>query len=368
MKTAYLIKTEPQLVNFDCDPALGLSFTNTIVDVTYLNNVVINGDLRIFVKQDIFEEGANKPVMWFLVISDTPMNNVNFQSSWRYVISVGAALQKYTQLGLNFTYQNAWTFPNIPDNWRIEETLVEFNKNGSFNGIYWDDPTQPTYEEDGEILRYSTMKSIKSDLVVAIGRGERLLNQSHHTHITVPGKYIQISANAVHQDNTVLKKIEEGGIGAVSDEHLYLQILYNKAISEEDIFLSFAVLYQMIEVVVSIPESDGIEKDMKHKIREYLKSEADLEPLAERVYGMLSNIKIQTTYELFELGIISLLGKNSDLCLQRSSFTNWRVFRGKLTHPKEINSITEEDFVKTYNQLRDFWTHLMKLLNGAVKT
>lgn len=358
MKTIYLIKTEPKLVSFDCDPALGLTFTTSFLDITFLDNVVINGDLRLTVRQKIDDKGAGKPILWLLVFTDNPMNNENFQQAWRYATEVGAVLQKYVQMGISFSYQNAWTFPNVPDEWPVEQTVIHFHDSGAFKGICRDDPSKPTYEEDGELLREVVVKEVKADFLTVIGHDD-LLHQSHHTHITVPGTNISVNAGTFDLDKSVLDKIAVEGLHADSQEYLYLLVLYNKAISETDIFLSFTLLYQMIEVVISLSIDQRLTSDQKKSVVEFLKASEELAPVADRVNSALDLVSLKTSFDRLKEGIESLCGEKTELGITAKDFSAWRRFRGKLIHPREVSSITEKDFVETYSKLREFWDQMI---------
>lgn len=166
----------------------------------------IDGDAPLAVRQTIDDKGAGKPVLWLLVMTNKPMNNENFQQAWRYATEVGAVLQKYVQMGISFKCQNAWAYPNVPDEWPLEETEIQFKANGALQGICHNDPSKPTYEENGETLREVTIKEVKADFFTVIG-GENLLHQSHHTHITVPGTNITVKADAFNREKNVLDQI-----------------------------------------------------------------------------------------------------------------------------------------------------------------
>jgi len=358
MKTVYLIKTEPKLVQFDCDPKLGLTFTTSFVDITFLDNVVINDGIRLAVKQTIDDKGAGKPVLWFLVMTNKSMNNENFQKAWSYATEVGAVLQKFVQMGISFQYQNAWAYPNVPDEWPLLETEIHFKENGALQGICRNDPSRPTYEENGETLREVTIKEVKADFFTAIG-GENLLHQSHHTHITVPGTNINVKADAFDREKNVLDQIAAEGLHVESQDHLYLLTLYNKAISEKDIFLSFTLLYQMIEVAISVSEDDPLTEDQKASVVKYLKADEALAPVEERIKTALNMVSLKTSFERLEEGIGSLFGEGTELGILKKDFGAWRRLRGKLVHPREISSITEKDFVETYSKLRNFWDRVL---------
>ena len=358
MKTVYLIKTEPRLVQFECDPDLGLSFTTSFVDITFLNNIVINGDLRLTVKQKIDDMGAGKPVLWFMVMTTKPMNNENFQEAWRYATEVGAVLQKFVQMGISFAYQNAWSCPNVSDGWPIEETEIQFKSNGALQGICHNDPSKPTHDVGGQLMRKVTVKEVKADLCLVMGSAN-LLHQSHHIHITVPGTNSITKADKSDLERNVLEQIAVEGLHANSPEHLYLLVLYNKAISESDIFISFTLLYQMIEVVISLSEDCPLTPDQKDSVVAFLKSDDQLAPVVERIKIALNMVSLRTSFERFVEGICVLFGEKTELNIQNKEFAAWRRFRGKLTHPREVSSITEKDFVENYGKLREFWDQKM---------
>ena len=51
MRTIYLVKSPSNNICFDSNPELGLHFIESSVDVTFLNNVVFDGRLKILVNQ-----------------------------------------------------------------------------------------------------------------------------------------------------------------------------------------------------------------------------------------------------------------------------------------------------------------------------
>ena len=47
MKTAYLIKSPSKNISFDSDTDRGIILINSVIDLTFLNNSVFNGNLKI---------------------------------------------------------------------------------------------------------------------------------------------------------------------------------------------------------------------------------------------------------------------------------------------------------------------------------
>jgi hypothetical protein len=209
---------------------------------------------------------------------------------------------------LRFSYREAWTYPNIPPSWKLEETLIQFNENDGVDGIYWDDPSQPTYEQEGEILRETTMISVKADLVAAVGSEERL-TQSHFVHLTIPGTATNIDLSPFDQTNEVLDQIRANGFHSRSRYHTYVLQLFNRAITQEDMFVSCTVLFQMVETIVRLGEATKIESAALNRLRSFLKSDPDLEQFEDRIFGAVGAIKRETSLQLLKSGVEILLEK-----------------------------------------------------------
>jgi hypothetical protein len=365
MKTAYLIKAVPMSINFHCDDTQGISFTTSYLDVTYLNNVIIDGVVRIFVQQKVYEEpkGVSKPQLWFLVFGDHNVSNENFEQTWQLTNQIGAHLYQYTQLGLRFSYREAWTYPNIPPSWKLEETLIQFNENDGVDGIYWDDPSQPTYEQEGEILRETTMISVKADLVAAVGSEERL-TQSHFVHLTIPGTATNIDLSPFDQTNEVLDQIRANGFHSRSRYHTYVLQLFNRAITQEDMFVSCTVLFQMVETIVRLGEATKIESAALNRLRSFLKSDPDLEQFEDRIFGAVGAIKRETSLQLLKSGVEILLEKPIPTDIDCSEFPRWRNLRGSLTHPDDAAAISQNNFFDCYQSLRKFCTAVVNELHS----
>lgn len=361
MKTAYIIKSPARYVSFDCQPNTGLTFITSTMDITYLNNVLINGDLKLFIQQDIHEHGVGIPNVWFLIFSNAPMNNVDLEKAWKYAVETGALLNRYTQLGQSFSYEHIWAFPNVPDEWLIEQTLVQFKGKDGIQGIYWDDPRKPTYVEDGELLRESTIHAVNADLVAVIQSDERL-TQSHFVHISLPGNS-NIDTKGFDQRKNVLEEIKAKGFQIDSVTVLYLLTLFNRAISSQDIFQSNITLFQMVEVIIGITSGTKIANAAKSRLKTFLESDLELSKFSDRLINATGNIPLETSKELLEKGIEQLVGSKNAKNLNLSDFSKWRQIRGALTHPKEAKALTETDFVATYKSLRSFCTAVVKHLH-----
>ena len=191
MKTAYLFIGKSKLHRFNSRDK-SLVFITSFQDVTFLNNVVINKDLKIFVHQDVNEDWVGQPTIAFLVFTDSEWSIQILEKTTNYAQSIAALLHRYTQLGLVFEHKNTYSYPQIPSTWKLEEMMIQFGSNDNVEGIYWDDPSKPTYEKDGEVLRDSTMKTVKAHILAAISHDD-YLTQSHSIHIMLPGNNINLS-------------------------------------------------------------------------------------------------------------------------------------------------------------------------------
>ena len=54
------------------------------------------------------------------------------------------------------------------------------------------------------------------------------------------------------------------------------------------------------------------------------------------------------------MGVVSLIGLASTEQLDFTKFSLWRKFRGKITHPKSTQELTDTEFVKHYKNIRFF--------------
>jgi hypothetical protein len=358
MKTAFLIKSLPRAINFHCDPFRGISFTTSYLDVTYLNNVVVDGNLRIFTEQKIHQQGMGKPAIWFLIFVDKSLSNECFEDAWKYANQFGAMLCRYTQLGLSFSYRDAWAFPQIPDDWEISQTMIQFKADGGFEGIYWDDPSQPIYYENGTPLRHLTMKTINADIITVIEHPAHL-SQSHFTHFTIPGMNTNIDLSPFGQKADVLDEITKDGFYIGSESQNYILQLYNRAVTQEDMFVSYTVLFQIVEVLIGFAKPTKIDPNATALLRKFVNSDPCLKPFAERISNSIGMVKEETSEELLKLGIAELLGEAASMKLDFANFTKWRGLRGKLTHPKETAAISQNDFFDTYQSLRKFCVDLI---------
>lgn len=358
MRTAYLIKSEAYSINFDCQEKIGLTFVTSVQDIRFLHNVVLDKKLKILVQQDDYGHGIGKPTLWFLVYSDAPVNTTSLETEWKFTTQFGALLNKYTQLGQSFSYKNIWTFPNIPNEWILNDTYIQFNEKGGCDGIYWDDVTKPTYQENGNTLRQGTLKQVKADLVLVLG-SDNMKTQAHFAHITLPGKN-NIDTSGFYLKKDIGDKMAAERFEFNSKEEIYLLQLYNRAITTEDIFISTLLLYQMIEVVIQVSNSKKIDDNGINKLKDFVNGTEELKEYSDRILNSIYNITTETSKELLLKGLIELIGEEKSNTIDISDFKNWRILRGSLTHPLEARELTEEQFVKVYKTLRKFCSILVQ--------
>lgn len=358
MRTAYLIKSHAQSVDFDCRPKLGLTFVTSAIDLTFLDNVVLNGDLKLLVRQEIHDHGVSVPDVWFLIFSEESAGNDGLEMVWKYATQFGSTLYRYTRLGQSFSYKNVWTFPQIPDSWVLEETYVQFDDKGGFNCIYWDDPSQPIHEQDGEEGRKVTGKTVNADHVTVI-TNDKNLTQSHFTHVCMPGN-VNVDTGPFHQTKEVLELITKHGFDYPSETHFYLLQLYNRAISSEDIFSSYILFYQMIEVLIRFADGQTLSVSEIEGLKTFVKGDEKLAPYYDRLVSSVSNITKETSRELLLSGVSKIVGEDKASGLDINAFKSWRLLRGDLTHPKKARALTEQHFVETYRSLRAFCSGLVQ--------
>jgi hypothetical protein len=235
---------------------------------------------------------------------------------------------------------------------------IQFNVKGGFDGIYWDNPNKPTYEENEKTLRESTLKKIKADLVLVVG-SENIKTQAHFTHITLPGK-TNIDTSPFYLKNEVDVELTNNGFKYFSEKQIYLLQLYNRAITAEDIFISTLLFYQMIEVVIKVASSNKLDEEALNELKMFVSKTDGLRDFSDRILSSLNSITIETSKELLLKGIIELIGEEKSKFLDIGEFKNWRILRGNLTHPTKAKELTEEQFVNVYKTIRKFCTDLIQ--------
>jgi len=354
MKTIYIIKSPSNNINFGCDNNSGLHFIESAVDIGFLENVVIDQKLKLHIEQKTGGQWAGKACIWFILLSDRPLDNNNLENELSYVRNIGNQLFKITKLGQKFSYNNIYTIPNVSDEWRINDIGINLHDNGGFKEVYCIDKNKPLKTE-GEFTYYNAAgKTVNADFVFCVG-SKNQKTQSQFVHITLPSQNINIDASGLR----VTGDLE--GLNSLEDLNSYrtnkgmIIELYNNAITSESIFTSFLLLYQVLELIIDAAQATKINDDVIDNVHNKLNEIDNLDPLfVERIKGSLRGLKKETSRELIEAGSISLIGQEEADKLDYSNFSSWRKFRGKITHPKNAQDLTDSDFVEHYRTLRIF--------------
>lgn len=368
MKTGFLFKSEPNITDVTVDKHQGFYFTTVTSDLRFLNNIVIDApdySLRLYVQQEIKGQFVGKPKLWVLLLTEhCGMNNKSYEKAWNIASDFCCTLFPYIKMGIELTHQKAWVYPNILDEWDIKRVYLDF---GSVQGVglYWDDPEGELYEEDGEIKRRGLIKNINADFVTAIG-SEKILHQAHTTHLTIPSTNIQANKKNFHIENDILDVIQSGGFEYLStDSEVHLLRLYTSAICSKNFFASFLLFYQMLEYLEKrLVEPTKLNNEILSKLKSFIKADEDLKVKSSRLMGAISNVKEETSFEMIEKGIKTLIGEEgfSELGMTNQSFKKWRHTRGDLSHVDKQVQMTCNTFIENYSSIRDACTMFINIL------
>ena len=290
---------------------------------------------------------------------------MSYEKVWNLTSELCAKLYPYIKMGIELKHIEAWVYPNIPVKWDIEKTQLSFDNNPKGVGIYWADPSIELYEEDGEMKGNYTIKNISADFVTAIG-SENLLAQIHSTHITIPNQNIQIGKKDFHIANDVINIMAEKGFDYLENEHeLKVLKLYTSAITNKNLFASFLIYFQILEYIEKkITKPTELKKTSIKKLKEFIESDIELKQKNSRLMGVIGNIKEETSFEMLNKGLITLVGNENleKLGLTEDLFKNWRHSRGDLSHAEKESKITENSLIKRYASLKQFCNNLIDVI------
>jgi hypothetical protein len=354
MKTIYLVKSPCNNISFEANPELGLHFIESSVDIGFLNNVVFNGKLKLLVKQKTGEQWVGMGVLWFVLIEESPLSNQSIEDAFVYIKNIGNQLFRVTRLGQSFTYKDIYSIPNVSDSWTIENTFITWNEDGSFKEVYCIDCNSPIEHDGADTVYKADIKTVKADLVFCIGSNDQKI-QSQFVHITMPSQNIQIDASGLRVSGDIEPLHHFHGVESYRSIKGMIYEIYNTAITTGNIFTSYLLLFQIVELIISASPATRIDENT---ISEILKRVGEIDlvdaELITRIGGFLNGLKRETSLSLLQSGTTALMGNNSVMDLDFSAFPNWRRFRGKITHPMKTQYLTEIDFVAQYKTLRKF--------------
>jgi hypothetical protein len=359
MKTAYIFRIDIDKFYYESPGRLGIHFISSAVDITFLDNVVIDKKLRISVKQKIGSHSVSKPVMWVTLLSGEPMANQFLEESLNYTRKILNNLWVLINVGISIPYSNIYCLPNIPETTDIKFTEILLEKNGSFKALRIIDKNRCTIHE-GEKEYQATDRSVKADLVFAIG-SENQRTQCQFLHTTIPSQNISVDASNLRIPTNPDLSTFFNSLDLDNDFESVLFDLYNRAITSQDAVASFLVMYQIVELFINKAERTHLTKEQLAKIKEKFD---DLEEIPEqykgRVLQSLQTIPMESSLSLLKSGLESVLGECRMKRLNFSKLSKWRKFRGNIAHPNGSIEISNRDFVQANHSLSSFIQSIMK--------
>lgn len=354
MRTIYLVKSPSNNISFDSNSDLGLHFIESSVEIGFIDNIVFDGRLKILVKQHSADQYIGMATLWFILFDDKPMSNESLEAAFAYIKNIGNQLFKVTKIGQGFSYKNVYTIPNIDDSWKIENTYISYSENGGFKEIYCLDLADPIGQEGEDTIYRANGKTVKADLVVVVG-GDNQKTQAQHVHVTMPSQNIKINASGLSVSGDLSPLQYFHGVDAYRKTKGLIFELYNAAITSANIFTSYLLLYQIVEIVIADGTASTLEvKVISDVVNAVRQTDLLSEEFLARLQGLLKGIKKENSIELLDSGIRNLLEGAVVENLNYSTFPSWRKFRGKITHPMQTQELTDIEFTIQYKSLRAF--------------
>jgi hypothetical protein len=354
MKTLYIVRSPSNNTSFESNPELGLHFIESAVEIGFLNNVVFNEKLKLLVNQKTGDQWVGMATVWFILIEEKPLSNRSLEDAYVYIKNIGNQLFKVTRLGQSFTYKDIYSIPNVSDSWNIQDTNISYTENGGFKEVYCIDRNSPIGQEGEETIYKADGKSVKADLVFCVG-SESQRTQSQFVHITMPSQNIKIDASGLRISGDINLLADFHNVEKYRSTKGLIYELFNTAITTANIFTSYLLLFQIIELVVSEGPASKINQNTITEVLNRVR-ETNLvdEVFITRLDGILKGMKKETSSELLRSGLSALMKGVVIEGLDFSAFPNWRKFRGKITHPMQTQALTDSDFVEQYKSLRKF--------------
>lgn len=348
------MKSQSNRINFDSNPDLGLHFTESTVDIEFINNIVIDGRLKILVNQKSGEQFVGMATLWFIVYDENPLSNVFLEDAFVSIKTIGNQLFKITGLGQVFSYKDIYSIPNVSDSWNINDTYITYTENGGFKDIHCLDRNAPIEQDGEDTIFHANGKTVNADLVVLVG-SDGIKKQAQFVHVTMPCQKINIQATGpcITGDLSLFESLH--GVDKYRSAKGVIYEIYNAAITSGSIFTSYLLLYQIVEIAISEGSATTLSETITKNVLVTVRQSGLLEDVfLSRLNGMLKGLKKETSAELLRSGISHLLGENSITELDYSNFSGWRSFRGKITHPLKTQELTDGEFTVHYKSLRKF--------------
>jgi hypothetical protein len=179
--------------------------------------------------------------------------------------------------------------------------------------------------------------------------------QTQFVHITMPAVSINIDSSSLRTTGDLNPLQQFHGVDAARSVKGLIYEVYNTAITSANIFTSYLLLYQIVEVVISEGNASTLDNDMISGVLDVVRAANLLEDaFFPRLQGLLRGLKKENSLELLQSGISNLLGSADVAGLDYSSFSSWRNYRGKIVHPMQTQDLTDTEFTVQYKSLRNF--------------
>ena len=195
---------------------------------------------------------------------------------------------------------------------------------------------------------------MKADLAFVVGSNEQK-TQAQFIHITMPSQNINIDTAGLRTTGDLSPLQHFHGVDDSRSAKGLIYELYNAAITSANIFTSYLLLYQIVEVVIAEGTASKLGDDIISNVLDVVQ-QANLLDKAffNRLRGLLRGLKKENSLELLQSGINNLLVSTVAEDLDYSAFSSWRNFRGKITHPMRTQELTDTEFTVQYKSLRKF--------------
>lgn len=354
MKTLYLVKSLSNNISFECDTTLGLQFIESAVDIKFLNNVLFDQRLKLYVEQKSGDQWVGKATIWFILLTDAPLNNKNLEKELTYIRNIGNQLFQLTKLGQKFSYKDIYSIPNISDSWKIEDIHITLYENGDFKEVYCLNKDKVLGNDGDDIIYEASALTVKADLVVCVV-SENQRTQSQFIHVTLPPQNINFDTSSLRTTGDLEPLNCFHGIENYRGTRGMIFELYNNAITADSIFTSFLLLFQIVELIIDAAQATKIDGEIISLIINEINKIKLIDAIfIDRVRGSLLGLKKELSHELLKSGTIALVGELRSREVDFSNFSSWRKLRGKITHPKNTQELTDSEFVAQYKTLRIF--------------
>jgi len=353
VKTAYLFWSRCDNASYRAYGDQELVYISSAIDLRFIDNVVFHsGGTKV--KLQVWQPNEHDvipdvPTIWYSVLDDRPMSNRHLEEAFSLVRGIGYQLLPYTRLGQSFSLRQAYSIPNVPQEFVLEETEIVFGGSGSFGEFIWSDRSTTIIGPDGEPVHPAQGKTVKADLLFVVG-SDTQQSQVQRVHITQPATNMEFDASGVRSDGDVqrLEEVRSPGDDPVAD--LVLE-LHNEALCAPSTIAASVLMYQIVEVLIGCASARRLEPESIDAVA--AARDSGLAPeLVQRVASSVQNISYQTSRELLIEGLAAVV-PNADLeHFNLDDFTRWRRARGQLTHPRTASVRSELELSALHTSIR----------------